>query len=72
MEKKEKHDLNELGEQEAFVHLLEHVIDPTNATRHNEQFDLLTNLVKNCKCYLLTLGKDLGALPSMFKDLAAG
>jgi hypothetical protein len=59
--------VNPIAPREAFVSLMNQVLDPTNASRKELQAEALISLVESCRSYHLTLGKDLGSLPDIIR-----
>jgi hypothetical protein len=59
------HRLCPMEIHEAFVALMNLVLDVTGISRREAQADTLIALLKACRTYRLTLGRDLTALPSL-------
>jgi hypothetical protein len=62
------HRINPVGPQDAFVDLMNQILDPTNASRKIAQVEILITLVKSVQTYRLTLGRNLRLLPDLIKN----
>jgi hypothetical protein len=63
------HELLALDSQEGLTTIMSLALDPTHASRREEQIDMALDLIKQCNVYRLVLGSDIRSLPELFQGL---
>jgi hypothetical protein len=63
------HELFALDSQEGLTTIMSLALDPTHASRREEQIDIVLDLIKQCNVYRLVLGSNICSLPELFQDL---
>jgi hypothetical protein len=64
-----EHRIERLSQKDAFVRVMEQVLDPTNVFRKAEQSQAIIRLIEQSPAYELVLGSNLASIPELVRGL---